>query len=723
MGASDYSSARKEPTGYTHLLSLKWNGDSVSDWTPLVSKWGQIRRRISDEKNAFVGGIADISLADTEENQPLWGSFYGPSGTTPLWSDLEIQSKIAGPGGTFSYPDSGEGAIFGQFRFGALKFGQSIFSQRIAAGRVVRTVSEENVITLSLSDDIDRLSKAKFLWDYENLNTSQEGEIYGTVFSISRNGTAVVMAIDPLETLREKLNTISAKPEYRTYTQIWKRFIETNEWNSYAIFPGDVIKFAPDNLDADESRTNLIGSKGFNVTLGTQVGTFATLSFTRPISGVSEGDYIYKRKPLIFSGNPAEIIRTMLTGNNTDIDLPSGSISNTFFIAATSACMPMNFRGLIIDDTEGAVLNAIKEISEPLDAQYYFNRSGKWIWMPYRPRVRSGIDDISDHYDAVSGGTDNIAGGARWQTDLENTYSAIEMSYMFNEFEDEKGIAYQDTLATFNTSMSNSHYGWVNDKHIKTSWVQSKDEAAIILARYKKNHGTARQGFEILTSLYGLEQDIYDLVRVTHRTGSLNETIFQVNETVIDLDGDAIFLELDKIHGRHIGSGFIFWKPVNEVPILARDVTGTSKGGWGWPITEGPGTHGTVDAVVTDQYLDLRYNDGEIPEVGNDGYTQWITIGSEIIKVVSNKASQNKLVYRGQHTTGTNGPGGDVWDLVGIGWTAWSQDENGDPEFLYPGTILNVPEGDIAANPGIDRMMGTVHDINTATNGTVGKFW
>jgi len=194
----------------------------------------------------------------------------------------------------------------------------------------------------------------------------------------------------------------------------------------------------------------------------------------------------------------------------------------------------------------------------------------------------------------------------------------------------------------------------------------------------------------------------------------MSKQAWWVSEKLYSIDEDVISFTLTDVSHLYFGAGYGYFMSGSGT----YSVSGTSKAGWTWPVVLGSGTHGTV-ATCYGSYIDIRYNNGDIPEIGWDGYTEFIAIGSEIIKMRSSKNSQFKLASRGQQTTATSSLG---TDLEGLGWVAWPRTGR-DIVTLHSGTLLDVPAEAIGSNPGIDKFIGTVHNIDTATFGTVFRFF
>lgn len=710
MAITNYTEARKQRTGYTHILSILFNGASV-DWANRVTRWGVIRYSMSNYDSAFSGGIDEIAFADTEDSQPFWGSFYGANGTNPLWSTIEYVSSLGGPDGTFQFQGGSTSAKFGLFRFGELRFGETVLGGLVARGRTIEFSVRDNELLFKLQDDIDVLSKARFIWDYTPLQSGQ----YGTVYRILDDKTFVVEESSD-DHLRGMINNLNLSGSLRTYEEQWKRLGNLGNIGTDAILPGDVLKFYGTSLFGTDAGSLLVQEKSYNVTGGSFYisgnGTFGTIEVTSALVNIKPGDRVYKKVPLIYTGNPGQIIYNMLTGSNTNLNFPSGSISSEHFHAATAACAPMNFSKVIIDESEGAVLNEIKQISEPLEAKFFFNRTGEFVWMPYRPRLRDNIDILADFYDALAAGTDNIISDTppTFRQRVDSVYNRYKIEYDYNDFEDVSEIAFRSTKEIVAPPIRQSYYnGYQGFKEFQSYWIKDTNESVVIGNRFLKHHATAIPAFEFVTSLYGLEEELYNIIHVTHRSGSLTNYAFSIEDVSIDIDSDTISISSEGIGNLRFQSGYGYYNSGSAIGA----VSGTSKCGWSWPVSHGAAGgsmhHGFLQVALGSTGTLISLGNGY---VRNDGLTKYITIGSEIIRITSNEGDPDPLTcVRGVETTYLHATSYGS----GVPYAMWPMDENGDIKAIYNGTELY--------SVATKYVSGTVYNINTGTYGTVWRWF
>jgi len=338
-----------------------------------------------------------------------------------------------------------------------------------------------------------------------------------------------------------------------------------------------------------------------------------------------------------------------------------------------------------------------------MEAEFFFDRSGRWIWTPYRPRIRDAIDGISDYYSLT--GTDNIR-NMGYEEPVDDIYTDVRVRFNYNYLE-QNPYRFMQTIERTNTTTSGSYYGYNNLKELDSEWIKDRDDAIIVAERFLGNHKDPRPKINFNTSLYGLEGDLDKVVDVTHRTGSLYNRLFRLSDLNINLDSNTISFKARSIDNVSFGQGYGYYSS-DEVDFPDA-VTTSSRCGWGWARV---GSHGTVDALTGQTQFEIRDKDGNIPNVGVDGYTKYITVGSEILRCTSSGVTQNKVWVRGTETTVQ---GEDIF--VGTPWLAWPMDSNGDivPQWGY-GTLLNAPTG-------MDTVNGTCLNINIGTFGTVWRLF
>lgn len=723
MAVTDYSGARKERTGWTHLLSIKVDGEDTT-WGNRVTSWGDFRRSVSDYQRSEIGGNEGIKIADTD--MEIWGSVYSGGKYDLLWTPVEIISKLGGPDGTFTFNDGDESAKFGVFRFGQARFGDLIFlggERRISGFEV-----EDNEIEISLFDNLEGVRTSKFIWDYQTLRSEDPASgVYGTVHSII-DATSILVKQNPgaaygAVSLRGRINNLIVQRRLRTHPEVWSRLNAYGVLTKDDILPGDYIKFGTvDEPNPSVAGLMLKNNPRYALTSGsfrTFSGvTFATFQFSSDIKNVFPGQFIFKRTPLVYEGNPAEIVYNIVTGPNTTLQIPTGSVSQDHYQAAVSACSPMNFKRTIDDENEGALLREIMAISEPLDAKFFFDRSQRWCWIPYRPRMSDrDIDDMTDSYDAHWLGLGNITGKVKWTIDANSIVTNLRIMYGFDEFELDKGFDFQKEIDIDSPAISTRYNGMQRSRVIESRWLHSSHEAVVIGNRIIRRRENGVRYVSMFTSLYGLEEELYNVRNISSRVANMTNAPFSIESIDMDIDKNTIALNMESIDREYKGNGFGYYLPVNAGSTIGNVVSGTSKSGWSWLDTTLAARHGTIGSMDVagggSSWIVLDKTGLEL-QVGSNGYAEYITVGSEIVKVVGTVGggtSDWKLISRGMFTTDETHPHSTGDPIV-----VWPTYDGKFNPIFRSGTIFGAPSG-------ADFATGTVHNINVTNWGTVWRWF
>lgn len=672
------------------------------DWASQnrVIRWGNVRKKESNSKQGFAGGIDALELADTDGE--IWGSTFDAGGTSMLWRNIQINTKwVSGIYGTVAG------------------------TTPLALGRVVEFDLSENKVRLGLYDPIEEINNAQFIWDYTPLVASVGGtEFYGTVVFVI--GSNIIIEENPDHDLRKNLNTIQNQDINRkSFTPQWERLGNLGVIGTDAIVPGDRIKFSRSNLAATDAGSVLQTEPDYAVSSGSffvsqdsnHTGTYGTIELQTQPEGVQPGDFIYKRLPLWYRGNPAEIVWQMLHGTNTNLRWNGAITNGTYYGAATKALAQFDYECLITNEGRGAVIESIKQISEGVDAVFFFDRVGSFCWLPWRPRMRDDADFVSErYYGTVTGGTEGTIGNmwnASWRTNSDTIFTDYTVFYDFNHYEDDDAIDYRSQFTRQNLNTATYHRGFRNVGTLYSKWCKNTDEAIIMAERKLRAATVARAKYSFDTTLFGVETDIYQLLRLSHRTGSLRQRAFAVTESNFDLDNDLISIGLRDITDVYFGAGYGYGE---DSALSSHAVSGTSRCGWGW-VTAGSaniissGTIGTGYTIgSTGSRVQLWDRAGVAANIGTDAGadTRWITIGSEVLKIAGSvAASTYSIETRGAQLsdTGSHDAGEEAW-------IALPQDSNGDLIFLYNGTEFS------GTGPH-----GTAHNISVGTWGTVWRLW
>jgi hypothetical protein len=610
------------------------------------------------------------------------------------------------------------------------KWVQSLYGTKagttpLALGRVVQYDFRDNKVKLALNDGIEEVGNAQFIWDYDPLHATDSGagtDFYGTVYNVV--GSTIIIEESPDHDLRKTMNTIQNKDvNRRSFTETWQRLGNLGVIGTDSLVNGDIIKFHKSALAPTDAGSVLLTVPQYTVQSGSffvndpagagntgeKAGTFGTIEFQTAPQGVEKGMYLYKRKPLWYRGNPGQIVYDLLTGSNTNLRWNGSTINGTYFGAATKAVAQYDFEALIVNEGQGAVLDAIKQISEPLDAVFFFDRVGSFCWIPDRPRMRDDADFVSDrYYGTVTGGTEGTNGNmwsAAWNQEIKDVLTDIVVNHDFNHFEDDSGRRFRGQVRRQNLNTATVFRGYRNTATLDSQWLRHYDDAVIVAERKLRKGSVAIPRYEFDTTLYGVESDLYQLLRLSHRTGSLRQKAFQITETQFNIDDDLIGLSLRDITDVYFERGYGYGE---DGALSSHAVSGTSRSGWGWAGVGSSGTIGTGYTIgSTGTRVQLWDLAGNAPDIGTLGETAWITIGSEVLFVAGSVAASTYTIQRGTQSSDVGSH-----DAGEEGWIALPMNSDGDMRILWNGTEFT------GTGPS-----GTVHEISTGTWGTVWRFW
>jgi hypothetical protein len=290
-------------------------------------------------------------------------------------------------------------------------------------------------------------------------------------------------------------------------------------------------------------------------------------------------------------------------------------------------------------------------------------------------------------------------------------YSSVKLQFDLDDLEQDERLKFRGIREATNADVGSSYNGYSNPREINSSWIRNQNEAVIIAQHYLDNHATAYAHVEFTTSNYGLESELYRVLDVTHRSGSMTNMLFRIEDINMSLNEDRVSLGIKQIKDQ---SGYGLWTPVNAGSTTTHSVTGTSTCGWGWLYPYSSGSHGTVHAVTSQTQIEFRDNDGLAPSFGSVTFSAFVCFGSaEIAKCTDITPQVVKTFERGAETTKQ---GSDV--QVGDPWMLWPMGSNFEiiPLFKW-GTLP------LASDKAYGTAYGTVHSISTGSYGTVWRWF
>jgi len=438
-------------------------------------------------------------------------------------------------------------------------------------GRIKQTSWKDGKLTVKAQDEIRGLPDNEFVYDYQNLGTVISGKSYGVVkaivgtevmfddkgevsyivrkqktsanwFNIAWNTVLAAHSAVSGNFVGVGLSGLNIAVELgkggekitNSYTQIQ----DDNLIPDDSVF-GGVLKFFGGSFagTADNKNSPLYQSKEYRAVGGTFVnGLYATLSFD-DVSGIKIGDYVYARKPLLFSGNPNEVIRAILCGSNITNKYSYPSVAtvgdevtkswfgrnakvvskNDFDSNWNSEFSPLAQMSIwrIVD--ESSPFEEIKKIAESCQFYFYINADNK-----FAVSVLNGKDVLktATNISTYSQTYGNILDGFEFNRSTEDAYGGLTYRYGF----DEKRNTFSKKIELYNKY---SQFAG-KPKEIEAYWINDDDDAYVLAHRALMRYGTGVDTARIPTSLYGILNNVGDLIRVQHTYGSLNYNTFEI---------------------------------------------------------------------------------------------------------------------------------------------------------------------------------------------------
>jgi hypothetical protein len=504
-------------------------------------------------------------------------------------------------------------------------------------GIIDETSWQDGILSLTLRDKIRDLPYRTFVWDYENLGTiKSDGREIGIVKKIV--GTDVMFDDDG------DINYIEVKSDgdanfsivdtivagaiafgggnwvgagFSVANSVLRGLIggggdtKTGYWKltDFNIVPdgviktGGKIKFYPGSISgiATNSNNPLFSVKEF-VSLGgtfrnTQFGFNGTVSFddTRTIN---IGDYVYVRRPLIFSGNPTEIIKGILCGSNIDIPFHQGRLlspipgnfgvtayyeTNDFATNFDSELNVMNIFNLakfISADTDTTPFHEVKELVRELQISFYVDEINRFSVRTIKPRNLISAGTEIHYREGVQ-----ILDGFKFTRSTQD--ALIGMKLYYNYVGQGVGAFLNGYGKLIEVKATNPIVGANQWGTIESKWIRLDEDAREIVYRTLVVQERGIDRINLPTTLYGIAHSITDIVRVTHRTGSLGSQLFELESYEKDFDNSRVNLTAVNL-SRAYGYGNCIWTGTS-IPV-----SNATQSGFNYMGFSGTGTrHGT----------------------------------------------------------------------------------------------------------------------------------
>jgi len=502
-------------------------------------------------------------------------------------------------------------------------------------GRIQRAEWSDGRLSLAIQDSLKNLSWAKFVWDYENMGEALGGsEWYGTVTGISGSnvywndayGTKYITRtkVDPWTAFAALAFTLWGPKQAgaylaaeSVYNKRYRRFYDLDVIPDDYIIEGDYMKFSVNNFAGSEAGGTLMNHPQYQVRGGTVISNIGTIELApAPLENdVAAGHFMYVRRPLIFAGNPADIIWDILTGTNTDVgwdttaDSSNIDIDYPLWLESRSSLMPLGgaeYFTIIEEEGTGAVLGAIQEISQDCLANAFIDNESKFVWKSYHPRTVPIGTDLTHYHQATS-----VADLVYWEN-IEDVYTKFVLDYDYLTTEPDERIQWGGRIEEVDTAATAAYYDLNRVKHWQSRWIKDRNFARQQILRTMRRYGDGPSRVSFDSSLYGLLGTVTGFMGVTHTTGSLGTTVHEITRTERNFGDRRVILEGLNASDLYYGKGFGFWEEnpdggtgpgTSTATLWDKVVSGTSTWGWGTNTGTLPvGTEGTCYNIDTSIY-------------------------------------------------------------------------------------------------------------------------
>jgi hypothetical protein len=555
------------------LLYDDGNGWATTSWTLRIDSYSSIKRSLKHWTGDLVVGNWGPSFVDHDNE--LWGSLYG-NGSEARGKSIKLRAMISSAPLTY----------VSQF-----------------TGNIQQTKWRDARVSFDIKDKLKDLPNKKFIWDYQNLGSSNGLKTWGIVTRIV--GTDVMF--DDYGDMAWIERKVKGRSVFQTlisgviggvvgfvsggpvgagvgfFTGVAANPPESDKlmgayWQvqDYDAIPDDLVrsgqkvKFHPGSLSgiATNSSGELFSLPEKTITGGTfTYGIHGTLSFSaNDISGISIGDYIYVRRPIVLAGGPNEILTALLTGSNVDSPYKVGGERIVYPKTPGGVCTfisePSDFASdwsselsivnlfevskIITEET--SPFEELKELVKELQISFFLDEDDKFSARSVRPR---GIN--ATNVATYSEGK-NILDGFSFTRGLEDAKAGFRIFY------DHQGNIESTPYSggfTKKLEVSYSAIPGVSEwTEVQSKWIRRDEDAQIIAWRARCSEEDGVDKVELPTTLYGAIHNVGDLIRITHRMGSLTSKLFEIESYDKDFGESRVNLEAidaERLQGRGVG--------------------------------------------------------------------------------------------------------------------------------------------------------------------------
>lgn len=516
---------------------------ATTNWHGRIESFGAIRRDIEHWSGDIQVGNFSPTLAD--ERNELWGSLFGSD-------DARMKSVM----------------LSAQINDRPLTYTPQF------AGKLLSSEWTNGRVTFELKDNILNLPDRTFIFDYRNIGSTNKQKSWGIVkkvvgtdvmfddygdkkfVQVKKKGKTLLQAFGggiiggvvgfigggPIGgAIGFSNGFISNRP---TSDRITRSYYEVSDFDAIPdelVSSGQKIKFYRGSVSglAQNSNGPLADAVERVIKNGTmRWGIEGTIGF-ETTEGIYVGDYMYVRVPINLSGSPKEVMEALLTGSNIDTPyklatttttnptnggVPTYSIQSYTDFASSwnDELQPIELMnvGKVLELENTTPFDEIKELCHDLQLSFYVDEENKFAIRSIRPRGLIADSSIATYTEGL-----NIrSSGFSFRKSTEKALKGVTLFYA-NVGETGLYDGYNKKLQMAFDSAITGVTEWLE---IKSNWIRNDDDAKVIAWRTRLGREQGVDEINLPTSLYGVINSVTDVVRVTHRMGSITNGLFEI---------------------------------------------------------------------------------------------------------------------------------------------------------------------------------------------------
>lgn len=383
--------------------------------------------------------------------------------------------------------------------------------------------------------------------------------------------------------------------------------------DDYNVIPDDLIqsgaklKFYGGSINgqATNAKGVLFGIPDRTIINGTFIfGIHGTIGLDS-ISNIFVGDYIYVRKPIVFQGSPKKVIYALLTGSNISypynalsqitgtvltsggVGIPPYDVVNDFSPNWDSELDSIGLMtvGKLLNVDESSPFDEVKSLCADLLLEFFINEDNQLDVRSIRPRALLGGTAIATYSQNA-----NILDGFKWNSNIDDAAAGIRIYYDFLG----QGIgAFKDGYNRLKElPFGNPLVGVKKWLEVTSKWLQLPDDVDQLAYRYMISQERGVNKITLPTTLYGITQQLGDVISVTHRTGSITSRMFQIDSYEKSNSESRVVFEASDVQ-KTFGVGYDKWC-ATSIPVDTTSESGNSSFGIVGSLTKIGSINGTL---------------------------------------------------------------------------------------------------------------------------------